>query len=140
MVFMKKDNIIPFKVLKSKHLFCKINLNDLEAKFIIDTGASNTCIDKNKIDHFKLVSNKKEMDVSGAGKEKLKVTPTKKSVLSLNKIVLMKINVMLLDMSSINNSLKKENSIEVDGILGADFLIKTKSIINYKLKKIFLDF
>ena len=62
------------------------------------------------------------------------------SVLSLNKIILMKINVMLLDMSSINNSLKKENSIEVDGILGADFLIKTKSIINYKLKKIFLDF
>jgi hypothetical protein len=43
-------------------------------------------------------------------------------------------------MSSINNSLKKENSIEVDGILGADFLIKTKSTINYKLKKIFLDF
>ena len=52
----------------------------------------------------------------------------------------MKINVMLLDMSSINNSLIKENSVEVDGILGADFLIKTKSIINYKLKKIFLDF
>ena len=86
------------------------------------------------------MTNKKEIDVSGAGNEKLKVIPTKKSVLSLNKIILMKINVMLLDMSSINNSLKKENSIEVDGILGADFLIKTKSIINYKLKKIFLDF
>jgi len=90
---MKKNNIIPFKVLKSKHLFCKINLNNLEAKFIIDTGASNTCIDKNKIDHFKLVSNKEEIDVSGAGNEKLKVTPTKKSVLSLNKIIMLNMKV-----------------------------------------------
>ena len=45
---------IPFKVLSTNHIIVDAALNDVSGKFLIDTGASNSCIDLNKSDKFKL--------------------------------------------------------------------------------------
>jgi len=134
----KKYFSISINILKSQHLVCSIKLNKKKGLFIIDTGASNSCIDKEKINFFKLIKNDSEIEVSSAGKEKLKVTPTKKSVFNFKNNKSLELSLMLLDMNSINSSLLDQNGQTVDGILGADFLLKSNSIIDYKTKKIFL--
>jgi len=45
---------------------------------------------------------------------------------------------MLLEMESINISLKEQNNKAIDGILGADFFKKSNAIIDYKSKNFYL--
>ena len=139
--FLKNGYIrIPFKIMNSQHISCNLILNNKKSFFLIDTVASNSCIDKNKSIYFDLIKNDSEIEVAGAGLEKLKVTPTKKSSFIFENNKSIKLSLMLLDMDSINNSLKEQNSEIIDGILGADFMKKTNAIIDYKSKNIYLKF
>lgn len=139
--FLEKGYIIiPFKIMNSQHISCNLILNNKKSFFLIDTGASNSCIDKNKRIYFNLIKNDSEIEVAGAGLEKLKVTPTKKSSFIFENDKSVKLSLMLLNMDSINNSLKEQKSEIIDGILGADFMKKTNTIIDYKSKNIYLKF
>ena len=42
-----------FEILKSGHLVTDSLVNGVSAKLIIDTGASNSCIDSNSVEKFK---------------------------------------------------------------------------------------
>ena len=46
---------IPFRIRKSNHLFVHAKVNRIKGLFLIDTGASNTCIDSNEKSFFKLL-------------------------------------------------------------------------------------
>lgn len=93
--------------LESKHLYCKIELNNVTGFFLIDSGASNSCIDLEKKDKFKLKKFKKSYSASGAGNEKFNAYKTKKGEFSYNKKVIDKLNFLLIDMGPINTALNK---------------------------------
>lgn len=126
------------KKTKSQHLVAQLEVNDLEGVFLIDTGASNSCISKDKQTYFDLTGKEKSLEISGAGSEKLEAKPTAKSKISYRGLFLVKLKFFLLDMSSINHSLSERGSQTIDGIIGADFLKKTNALIDYKSKKLFL--
>ena len=48
------------------------------------------------------------------------------------------VTLLSMDMSYINNALKTEGMRSIQGLLGADFLIASKAVIDYKSKKIYL--
>ncbi len=73
-----------------------------------------------------------------AGAEKLKANPSEKSFIHYKGKLLLKLKFFLIDMVPINTSLAQQNSQEIDGIIGADFLKKTNAIIDYKSKLMFL--
>ena len=54
--FLKKSEYqsINFKRLKTNHIQVKAYINGAEGVFIIDTGASNSCIDLKLFDYFKI--------------------------------------------------------------------------------------
>jgi len=83
-LLLKKKGYIKIKmeIMKSRHICCQLILNKKKGFFLIDTGASNSCVDETKINFFSLIKNDSEIEVSGAGIEKIKVTPTKKSIFS----------------------------------------------------------
>ena len=63
--FLKKGYIIiPFKIMNSQHISCNLILNNKKGFFLIDTGASNSCIDKNKSIYFNLIKNDSEISFS----------------------------------------------------------------------------
>jgi len=64
--------------LKSNHIYCRIELNSVQGVFLIDSGASNSCIDIERQDKFKLDKFKKSYSASGAGSEKFDAFKTKK--------------------------------------------------------------
>ena len=49
-----------------------------------------------------------------------------------------KINLISFDMNHINNALSQKKVSPIDGILGADILKKSNSILDYKSNKLFM--
>jgi hypothetical protein len=45
---------------------------------------------------------------------------------------------VLLDLSHVNQTLDSQGAKPIDGILGADFLIKNKIVIDYRKRKLIL--
>ena len=130
--FIKKNKTsIKFFLLKTNHITCKIKINGVEGVFLIDSGASNSCIDINHNKKFNLEKYKKSYSASGAAKGKFDVSKSKKAQISHEEKNIEKLNFLLIDMTSINNALKESDNISIDGILGADFLIKKNALISY---------
>jgi hypothetical protein len=50
----KKYKKIKFKFLKTQHLLIKVKVNGVAGNFILDTGASNTCIGFECIEKYSL--------------------------------------------------------------------------------------
>ena len=89
-------------------------------------------IDIERQDKFKLDKFKKSYSASGAGSEKFDAFKTKKGEFSYKKKVIDKLNFLLIDMSPINIALNKTDEVSVDGIIGADFLLKNNATLNFE--------
>ena len=79
-----------------------MQINNIEGYFIIDTGASNSCVGFKHKDFFKLEKFVKSYSASGAGSEKFDAYKTKKAFVSHNGNKIEKINFLLIEMDSIN--------------------------------------
>ena len=78
------------KKTKSQHLVAQLEVNAVEGLFLIDTGASNSCIRADKEVYFELIGKDKTLELSGAGSEKLEAKPTTKSNISYGTVFLTK--------------------------------------------------
>ncbi|MBU2997235.1 retroviral-like aspartic protease family protein, partial [Cellulophaga baltica] len=61
--FIKTD----LKLTKTNHFEIKASINGISGIFILDTGASNTCIGIDKTEKFKLNYKKSKIKAAGAG-------------------------------------------------------------------------
>ena len=129
---------IPFRVRKSNHLFVHGKLNNTKGLFLIDTGASNTCIDLNQQEYFKLLSKTHYAKASGAGSNDLHAEISKSNTLQLGKWKTTPIDLVLLDLSHVNTALSAYNLPEVHGIIGSDLLKKHHAIIHYAAQLLFI--
>ena len=66
---LKKEKYkkLNFKVSKTQHLLIKVKINGVTGNFILDTGASNSCVGFEGIDYFNLTAGKSKTKASGAG-------------------------------------------------------------------------
>lgn len=123
--------IIPLRFSKSQHLIGKFILNEKPAIFLIDTGASNSCVDKTRADHFNLEAEGDNLPLQGAGQEKLFAQSSRKSSLYYLGHEIHNLSFMLIDMDTINGALAEQEEEKIDGIIGADILHKKKANIDY---------
>jgi hypothetical protein len=63
---------------------------------------------------------------------------SRKNTLEIGKFILKRTELILIDLQHINNALEKQNAEPVNGIIGADILIKGKAIIDYDKKYLYL--
>ena len=66
---LKRENYkkIKFKVSKTQHLLIKAKINGVKGNFILDTGASSSCVGFESIELFQLEAKKSKTQASGAG-------------------------------------------------------------------------
>ena len=107
-------------------------------RFILDTGASNTCIGMDRIEYFNLVSEESKIKAAGAGATNMETLISKKNVIDLRSWQFKKLKIVLFDLKHVNEALIAHNAQPVDGIIGADILKKSKAIIDYDKKCIYL--
>lgn len=123
---------------KTNHFELKAIVNGVKGSFILDTGASNSCVGFEGIDTFKLKVEDSEVKAAGAGALDMKTQVSKKNVIKIGKWKQKKTSLVLFNLIHVNTALKNHNAKPVDGIIGADVLKKTKAVIDYKKKYLYL--
>lgn len=137
---LKKDGYkkVSFKISKTQHLMLRAKINGVWGDFILDTGASNTCIDFASSDFFGLEVQDSDTKASGAGATGMHTKVSYENELQLGRCKLLGFNFVLLDLSHVNSALTEYKVKTVHGIIGADALLRGEAIIDYKNKKLFL--
>ncbi|WCM41327.1 retroviral-like aspartic protease family protein [Flavobacterium sp. CBA20B-1] len=129
---------IPFRIRKSNHLYVQAKINRIKGLFLIDTGASNTCIDSNEKDFFKLLSKAHKAKASGAGSNDMHAEISTKNAIQLGKWKKTGIDLILLDLTHVNFALTQYKLPKVHGIIGSDLLKSNGAIIHYPEQLLFI--
>jgi len=131
--FLKKNKYkkIKFKVLKTQHLLISAKINGVKGSFILDTGASNSCLGFDGISKFQLIAETSETKAAGAGATGMETQLSKNNLLQLSHWKTSKFHLVIFDMQHVNQALNEYKTKPVDGIIGADILLKGKAIIDY---------
>ena len=137
---MKKENKVGFLLTNSNHIIIECEINYISGIFIIDTGASNSCINYLSASKFNVEFKKSNETASSATNEINETYFSNNNKLKIGDFQKNDFDLVLFDMTFINNSLKEKGVSDVDGIIGGDILNELNVCINYKKKEISLEF
>ena len=138
--FLKNKNYIrvPLVFTATNHFEIVAKINGISGRFILDTGASNTCIGLDKIEFFNLISKESEVKAAGAGATNMETLISTKNKIEIGKWRKQKHEIVLFDLTHVNEALTTHKALPVDGVIGADILKKAKAIIDYKKSFVYL--
>lgn len=129
---------IKLKRINTNHFEMKAFLNEVQGKFILDTGASNSCIDVSLAEKFKLLVEDSSTKAAGAGATGMETKVSSKNYIQIKDWKYNNFNLVLIDLTHVNTALTEHNAEAVDGIIGADILNKGKAIIDYSNRCLYL--
>ena len=122
---------IPLKKLKSGHYKFIAKINSIKGEFILDTGASTSCIGFSNIELFLLKNETSRIKASGAGAINMKTEIAKNNSITIGDWKTKNIDFVLFDLSHVNEALLQVDERAIHGIIGADFLKQTRAVIDY---------
>ena len=129
---------VPLIYTATQHLEVRAKINKIEGNFILDTGASSTCVGFEAISHFELMAEDSDVKAAGAGATDMLTQIAQKNSIEINGWKKKKVDLVLFDLRHVNDALVKHKAEKVQGIIGADILKKGKAIIDYKSMNLFL--
>jgi predicted aspartyl protease len=137
--FLKSEGYSSVKLifLVTKHYLIEAKVNGIDGRFILDTGASNSCICTSLEDKFKVISKESKEKASSANSEMTNTKISQSNIIQIGKWE-DKINLITFDMSHINTALSEKKINPIDGIIGADVLKKSKAVLDYKTNRLYL--
>lgn len=134
--------LIPLKFLSIEgdgtHLLIAIKINGKKANMLVDTGASRTVFDINRISKF---TSKKKFGMNnqlstGLGTNTMQSHNTILKKLKIGKLEIENFEAILLDLKHVNESYEKIGLGTIDGVLGGEILVSFKAVIDYGKKQI----
>jgi predicted aspartyl protease len=138
LLLKKNYTAVPLVLTATNHLEITAKINGVTGRFILDTGASNTCIGLDKIEFFNLVSKESKIKAAGAGATDMHTMVSKKNTIEIGDWRKKNLKIVLFDLMHVNKALTNHDVVPVDGIIGADILKKAKAIIDYKKRYLHL--
>jgi Aspartyl protease len=134
--------LVPLKIIHvdqmGYHLFAKAKVNGKIANLLVDTGASKTVFDSNRIEKF-AASNQMVVNdhlSTGLGTSSMQSHTICLNKFQLGELIIQKLEVFLLDLSHVNLTYQKLKYKPLDGVIGGDILMQYNAIINYQSKAI----
>lgn len=115
----------------SNHLVLYATVNGANSRFILDTGATNSVIDENQKERLLINSSLSDMVAAGAGGSNIPTEMGENIQLEIDDLIFDDNEYILMNLDNINDALINYGGSRVDGIIGADILIKSKAIIDY---------
>ena len=114
------------------HLFIELNIAEKQCRLLLDTGASKTVFDTEKVLRFvkevKIKANESKSVGLGVSAMETKVVNLKK--VQIGKLSIKKMEVAVLSIAHVNTTYQILNIPEIDGVLGSDFLMKYAAVID----------
>ncbi|WP_115462706.1 retropepsin-like aspartic protease [Winogradskyella aurantiaca] len=129
---------VKLKFTKTNHFEIRASINDVKGRFILDTGASNSCVGFEAIDRFNLSVKDSEIKAVGAGASNMQTKISSSNKMKIGKWKKNRVALVLFNLTHVNEGLISHNANPVDGIIGADILKKGKAIIDYDKKYLYL--
>ncbi|SDM87262.1 retropepsin-like aspartic protease [Kriegella aquimaris] len=138
--FLQRKNYIkiPLVLTGTNHFEITAKINGVKGRFILDTGASNTCVGFDRIELFNLTSKESKIKAAGAGATNMETLVSTKNRIKIGDWKKKKLKIVLFDLVHVNEALTAHKAKPVDGIIGADVLKKTKAIIDYGKSCVYL--
>lgn len=131
---------VPLTKIKSGHYTCEVTLNGVSGNFIVDSGASHTCVALEKENYFGLSSTNAEKQAASASSNNIETHQSNGNLLQIGVWKQPNQELILFDMTSVNNALLQFNVSPVEGILGADVLHSAKAVLDYRRSGLYLKF
>lgn len=122
---------IPLKKLATGHYKITAKINNKKGDFIIDTGASSTCIAISQAPIFNLSHKNSPVKASGAGASGMETHLSENNMLIIKNRILNNFTFILFDLTHVNQALIEVNELPIQGIIGADLLKKLRTVIDY---------
>ena len=122
----------------TNHFEIKASINGVKGIFILDTGASSSCVGFEAAKTFSLKVEDSEIKATGAGASNMHTQLSKKNRIKIGKWKHEKAALILFNLIHVNEGLVSQNADPVDGIIGADILKNSKAIIDYEKKYLYL--
>ena len=128
---------IKFKVVALEpdnyHIVAKASIEGHPLNVIIDTGASHSCFDLDFVRQLSPEISREDNDGLnvGVGTSDFESKLSTIQNLRLGRFLLKQYDIVLLDMSNINQAYEMMHKPLIHGILGSDFLMKYKAVIDY---------
>lgn len=129
---------VKLKKLRTNHLLIKGKVNGVKGRFILDTGASNSCVDFQGKEKFGLEATESETKAAGAGAIGMDTMISKKNQVKFGKWSFKNFSIVLFDLTHVNTALVEHGEKEVDGIIGADILEEGEALIDYSKNCVYL--
>lgn len=134
--------IIPLEIIDLQgdgyHLSLQAYMNGKPMRLILDTGASRTVFDINRIHHF--VENPgfeiNEQLSTGLGTNSMESNIIQIESFVLGDLEITNYSAVIIDMVHINQTYEMIHLPLIDGVLGGDILMEYKVKIDYKTKTI----
>ncbi|MCR9265208.1 MAG: retroviral-like aspartic protease family protein [Flavobacteriaceae bacterium] len=129
---------VPLTLTETNHFEIAAKINGVTGRFILDTGASNTCVGMDKTAFFNMVSEASDVKAAGAGATGMETLVSTKNKIQIGDWKKSRLKIVLFDLVHVNKALTSHNALPVDGIIGADILKKGKAVIDYNKKCLYL--
>ncbi len=122
---------VPLKRLSTEHYLFQAKINDIAGLFILDTGASTSCVGFIDSERFLLDEEHSEIKAAGAGAVNMKTLLSRNNIFKIGNWEIKNMDFILFDLSHVNEALSQVNENAIHGIIGADFLKKHRAVIDY---------
>ncbi len=138
--FFQRKNFtgVRLHVIPSGHLIVKAFINGRKGRFVLDTGASHTCIDLSRAAYYRLQPIESDETATGAGTRDIEMMQAFEVRFKLGKWRHDNLHMALLDLSHINSAFASMHLPPVDGVIGSDILMLSEAVIHYGKKKLWL--
>jgi len=107
-----------------------VSLNGITSRFHVDTGASQSCLDRTHISNLSLIETEVEYMAMGLGGEQ-NVSKVTIDNFMVDSHLIGGFDLHVIDLSQVNEAVAQLGAEPIDGILGCDFLRQYQAVIDY---------
>jgi predicted aspartyl protease len=123
------------------HLLISTTINGKDSLLLIDTGASRTVFDNERIRSFvnQTSFEQNEKLSTGLGTNSMPTSMVKLNSITLGSLTILEFNAVLLDLNHVIETYGKLGYSAIDGVLGNDILVDYGATIDYKKRTLTLE-
>ncbi len=127
---------------KNYHIFLNVSVGKKHCRLLLDTGASKTVLDAKRVLQFVKPAHilKHESKSVGLGTADMETSTAKLRNVQMGQVRFASLSIAVLPLGHVNEAYQMIGLPFIDGVLGSDFLVKYKCVIDFekvvlKLKK-----
>lgn len=139
----KKKTVIPFELKYFKgggyHLFIKMKVDNHVVRFLIDTGASKTVLDKSFVkENLPHIIRSNNASSTGLGSRAIKSEAIVAQNILIGERMIKNLLCAVVDLRHVNAAYETINAKPIHGVLGSDVLKKYSAVLDYGTKRLTL--